>query len=68
MAKRARTSSVGSLKRKGFFADRTADGQNFGESLVDNYREMRRYGATAAQAYDFVKAYKGSTSGVYRSY
>ncbi|MBR3384041.1 MAG: hypothetical protein IKG69_02345 [Atopobiaceae bacterium] len=68
MARRATTSSVGNLRRKGFFAERTADGQNFGESLVESYREMRRYGATAAQAYDVVKAYKGSTSGVYRSY
>ncbi|MBR3318754.1 MAG: hypothetical protein IKG21_13130 [Atopobiaceae bacterium] len=68
MAKRPTTSSVGSLRRKGFFAERTADGTNFDVSLAESYREMRRYGATAAQAYDVVKAYKGSTSGVYRQY
>lgn len=68
MAKRPTTSSVGSLRRKGFFADRTADGTNFDVSLVENYKEMRRYGATAQQAYGYMQAYRASTSGVYRNY
>jgi hypothetical protein len=35
------------------------------ESLIDNYREMRRYGATASEAHQLMKGYRSVSSGDY---
>lgn len=43
----------------------TATRNNGNVSARDQYREMRRYGATPREAYDIAKAYKSMTTGDY---
>ena len=56
-----RRSARSRLTQRGYFASRN----NGGESLVDNYKEMRNYGATASQAFDFMKVYRQNSTGDY---
>lgn len=57
-----RASAISKLTTRGFMASRD-HGTN--PSLVEYYKELRSYGATASQAFDVTKTYRQNTIGDY---
>ena len=56
-----RASALSKLNQRGMLASR----DHGGDCFVDYYKDVRRMGATASEAYMFAKEYRQSTQGDY---